>query len=101
MPAIPLRRGDTLALRFTATSDGEPFAMNGWTVEAEMQFANCTPVALTASWITQSTGVGKLSLSSAQTEALPHIGEYILQVRSISPEGDATSATPVIIEVRD
>jgi hypothetical protein len=102
MSIIHLRKGDALSIRLSATEiDGDPYPLPGWTCEAEMQFANCSPVAFGFEWVSQGTGVAKINLTAAQTAQLAHVGDYLMQARFISPEGEPISTSPVTIRVRD
>lgn len=99
---IALRKGDALQVRveFTRQSDNAEYPMTGWTLEADMRYANCTSVALTCSWIAEASGIGLLFLDDETTLELT-VGDYELQVRATSPEGNPTSPDPIIIRVRD
>lgn len=102
MSIINLRKGDALSLRLTATDDaGNPYPLSGWTGEAEMSFPQCLPVDFTFEWVSQGTGVAKVKLTKEQTSALQHLGDYVMQARFISPDGDPISTAPVTIRVRD
>jgi hypothetical protein len=99
---LSLRKGDALQVRveFTNQSDGSEYPMTGWTIEGDMRFANCTPVDLVGTWISEATGVGLVTLAATETTALV-VGDYELQVRATSPAGNPTSTDPIIVRVRD
>lgn len=100
MAVIDLRRGDALVLRATFTQNGIDYSMSGWTIEASMKFSNCQAVDLTAAWVDGFTNVGRIRLEEENTSQL-QLGDYELNVRVTSPEGDPISTTPVTIRVRD
>ncbi len=101
MSIINLRKGDALAIRLTATDYSDnPYPLGGWTGEASMSFPNCPPVDFAFDWISQGTGIARIKLTKEQTSALDHIGDYEMQARFISPEGDPISTSPVTIRVR-
>lgn len=100
MAIIPLRRGDDFVVTARFTTDGDPQDMTGWTLEATLRYANCTPVELATEWTDEIGGVAAITLGDTDTPNLA-IGEHELQVRAISPAGVRSSSRPVTVEVRD
>lgn len=100
MSVIDLRRGDALVLRATFTQGGADYSMSGWEIAASMKFSNCPAVDLTAAWVDGFTNVGRIRLDAEDTSGL-QLGDYELNVRVTSPEGDPISTAPVTIRVRD
>ncbi len=100
MAIIKLRKGDDFPLRATFTSEGAPYDMSGWELEASLRYANCTPVPLVAAWVDRPLGVAALTLTEVET-ALLTVGEYELQLRATSPTGVSTSTVPSTVRVRD
>lgn len=100
MATITLRRGDTLKQNVNFKVDALPYNMTTWTVEAAMQFANCTPVPLVFTWLDIALGQGRITLSHELTPALQY-GEYTLRVRAIESGGDRTSLKAVTVNVTD
>lgn len=102
MPTIPLRKGDDLALKATFTDkvSGEAADLTGWSISATLQFSNCTPVELTASFASPSTGEASVELADTETARL-QVGEHNLRVRLTNPAGVDVSAPSAIILVAD
>lgn len=98
MPTIPLRRGDTFVASAAFSTAGVPKNMTGYTIEADLQYANCTPVVLTPSWTDISTGLAKVKLTHTETASLP-AGEHVLRIRAINPDGDRSSCSPITVQV--
>lgn len=100
MPTIDLRRGDDLSLdvSFTDRTSGNPASMIGWGIAAEMQFGNCPEVELSAAWVSENNGTGRVTHPAANTESLS-IGEYMLRVILTDPDGRKTSSASTIIRV--
>lgn len=101
--SLELRKGDAFIVRvtFNDKTTGDPYPMTGWEIEGTMRYSNCPVVELTPTWIQYTPGgIARLKLTSEETSAL-HVGEYELQVRSISPDGDPISTQPVTVDVRD
>ena len=98
MPTIPLRRGDTFVASAVFSTAGVPKNMTGYTIEADLQYANCSPVALTASWTDIVTGQAKVKLAHEAT-ALLQPGEHVLRIRAINPDGDRSSCSPITVQV--
>lgn len=95
---LTLRRGDTFVANAEFAVNNVAQNMTGWTLEATLQFANCTPVELTVSWVNQAGGVAQVRLSHEDTDEL-QIGDHELRVRAISPTGDRSSCNPVVVKV--
>lgn len=95
---LTLRRGDTFVANAEFAVNSVPQDMTGWTLQATMQFANCTPVDLTVSWVNQAGGVAQVRLPHEDTEKL-EVGDHELRVRAISPTGDRSSCNPVLVKV--
>ena len=100
MAVIHLRKGDDFEAQVDCKRDGVAEDMTGWTLEADMRYANCAPVVLTVAWETIATGIAVVSLAATSTSSL-HVGEYELQVRAIDPDGKKSSSRPVTVIVRD
>lgn len=101
--ALELRKGDAFIVRVTFKDKvtGDPYPMTDWDLEGTMRYSNCPAVDLTPTWIaTEPGGIARLKLTSEETSLL-HVGEYELQVRAISPDGDGISTQPVTVDVRD
>lgn len=98
MPTIPLRRGDTFVASAAFSANGVAKDMSGYTLEADLQFANCTPVPLTAAWVTIATGIASIRLPHADTATLQP-GEHQLRVRAINAAGDRSSCSPITVQV--
>lgn len=98
MPTIPLRRGDTFVASAAFSANGVAKDMSGYTLEADLQFANCTPVALTATWTTIATGLASIRLAHTATVSLQP-GEHQLRVRAINAGGDRSSCSPITVQV--
>lgn len=99
-PFLTLRRGDTFVASAEFTASGVAQDMTGWTLEATLQFSNCTPVDLVTSWVDQDGGIAQVRLSHEDTPDL-HIGEHTLRIRAIAPSGDRNSCNPVTVKVMD
>lgn len=100
MGILTLRRGDTFIANAAFTVASVAQDMTGWTLEATLQFRNCTPVDLTPSWVDQVNGEAQVRLSHDNTPNL-EIGDHELRVRAINPAGDRTSCNPVTVRVSD
>lgn len=102
MPIISLRRGDDLALKakFSDKVTNADADLTGWSVSATLQFSNCPPVELTASFVSPSTGEASVELADTETAKL-QVGEHNLRVRLTNPAGVDVSAPSAIIAVAD
>ena len=102
MPTIPLRRGDDLALKakFSDKVTNADADLTGWGISATLQFSNCTPVDLVASFVSPATGEASVELPDTETLKL-HLGEHSLRVRLTNPAGVDVSAPSAIILVAD
>lgn len=101
--SLELRKGDAFIVRVTFKDKvtGDPYPMTGWEVEGTMRYSNCPVVELTPTWIQETPGgIARLKLTSEETSLLK-VGEYELQVRAISLDGDGISTQPVTVNVRD
>jgi hypothetical protein len=95
---LTLRRGDTFVANAEFAVNGVAQDMTGWTLEATLQFANCTPVDLAVSWVNRAGGVAQVRLAHEATEELK-VGEHELRIRAINPSGDRSSCNPVLVRV--
>ncbi len=100
MPTINLRKGDDLIVAFKCTFEGDGKDIAGYTIEATLRYANCTPVSMTVNVTAAATGDGELVLDETQTPNL-QVGTHLLQMRVTSPSGRTSSGLPVPVEVRD
>lgn len=102
MPTIPLRKGDDLALKakFTDKVSNEDADLTGWGISATLQFSNCTPVELEASFVSPSTGEASITLADTETANLK-VGEHNLRVRLTNPAGVDVSSPSAIIHVAE
>lgn len=98
MATIQLRRGDTFVAGAAFSTSGVPKNMTGYTLEADLQYANCTPVALSATWIDITIGSARIKLQHTETAAL-QFGEHQLRVRAINADGDRSSCSPITVQV--
>jgi len=101
--SLELRKGDAFIVRvtFKDKTTGDPYPMTDWDLEGTMRYSNCPAVGLTPTWVaTEPGGIARLKLTSEETSLLK-VGEYELQVRAISPDGDGISTQPVTVNVRD
>ena len=100
MAIIHLRKGDTLSVQANFTEAGVEYDMTGWTVTAQMSYANCTPVDCAVTWPDQAGGLALVSLTEDETSAL-HADDYLLQIRAVAPDGSSTSSPPATVRVRE
>lgn len=97
---LTLRRGDTFVAQAAFSEGGIPQDMTDWEVEATLQYAACGPVVLDVDWGDQVGGIAVVTLGHEETQGL-QIGDHVLRVRAINPQGHRTSCNPVMVKVSD
>jgi hypothetical protein len=99
---LAFRKGDrrTFQVAFTNRSDGEPYSMTGWAIEASMRFPECQTIDLECDWTDVANGVAEVVIDDIDDALHLQVGDYELHIRASKANDDSISSGPYTIRVR-